>query len=909
MILSAQGKDDVALDWAWLSTDETGQWRNFSGLHGWQYCKRITIHHESVAGDLVNFPILVLCTSSDFVLHAQADGDDFVFTDTTATVRYDHEIDSYNSATGELVAWVEIPELSSTDDTTLLLCYGNPTCTSQKNVVGTWSNGFSMVQHLTGATYTELKDSTGNHWDITSMGGNPVYNQVGKIGTCVDFDGNGDWLQASGFRLSSDSSYTGSAWIYVDGSNNTDRGVFCGDTDYPDGPAIRLHIFANNSVVTYVRTEQGTQGAYALYSTSNTKVYSTSPRWFYVTTRLDTNTDDFALFVNAAMENSCQISGVVPSENMGLNIGTRYNPNTDWMNGRIDEVRISNIARSTAWIQTEYMNMVSPSSFITVSTEQSLPSPGIYGSPKKMQENSLWQWSNFTWINPGLPEGTRVGWRITYQDLEGYQQSTPIMSFMIGVTSNDGPVTPVMPEGPHLGTVGVASTFSTVATDPDSDNVQYGWDWNGDDMVDEWSLFSESGVTVTASYSWVGEGHYNVKVKARDGYGVESGWSTPATIVITPSSSNTLVIEAPSLVNENTFFTVTITLAGAPVSNALVEFGGSQSYTNSSGMVMLRAPFVDSSSVYPLTVSHSGYNDSFVTLTVLDQGEQGEKGWIFGWVTNTDGVAVRDVRICIILSTVGGVVTSKCVLTNQDGSYNLSAAPGTYTVKAGKSGYRVTSRQVVFEKNTAQDVSFVLEKTQGVGESDSEMLLTDLAIDEMVQGGNVVGEITVNLQQSSEEELGIMAYYDGVSFAIESVSSKDFTFNFSGPSAFDGRVIIVRFGPGTLDDMKNISILYDNESIERVDFDVFFQSIQLEPGPDAEPMYTVVLASDAQGNPILYCLLQVYFSSHTVTIFSMVETVGQVMIIVSYILVCAVALLVFFGPLVARFLRRVYFSK
>ena len=45
--LHAQGSDDVALDWAWLSTDETGEWQEFKDWWNsdWKHCKKLIIDH------------------------------------------------------------------------------------------------------------------------------------------------------------------------------------------------------------------------------------------------------------------------------------------------------------------------------------------------------------------------------------------------------------------------------------------------------------------------------------------------------------------------------------------------------------------------------------------------------------------------------------------------------------------------------------------------------------------------------------------------------------------------------------------------------------------------------------------------------------------------------------------------
>jgi hypothetical protein len=62
-------------------------------------------------------------------------------------------------------------------------------------------------------------------------------------------------------------------------------------------------------------------------------------------------------------------------------------------NGRIDEVRISDVSRSADWIKTEYNNQFSPSTFYSVGTETSLggaASPPPAGTVR-LQGNAIFQ--------------------------------------------------------------------------------------------------------------------------------------------------------------------------------------------------------------------------------------------------------------------------------------------------------------------------------------------------------------------------------------------------------------------------------------------------------------------------------------------------------------------------------------
>ncbi|MCD6457159.1 MAG: DUF2341 domain-containing protein, partial [Methanophagales archaeon] len=88
----------------------------------WHYRKPIEIDHNKIAADLTDFPVLInLASDTNLSARAQEDGDDIVFTDSDNSTRLDHEIEKFNGSTGELQAWVRIPSLSSTTNTTILM--------------------------------------------------------------------------------------------------------------------------------------------------------------------------------------------------------------------------------------------------------------------------------------------------------------------------------------------------------------------------------------------------------------------------------------------------------------------------------------------------------------------------------------------------------------------------------------------------------------------------------------------------------------------------------------------------------------------------------------------------------------------------------------------------------------------
>ena len=74
--------------------------------------------------------------------------------------RLAHEIESYDSTNGNLTAWVKVPFVSADVDTILYMYYGHPNISNQEQPPEVWTNGFSMVQHLS--------ETSGTHYDSTS---------------------------------------------------------------------------------------------------------------------------------------------------------------------------------------------------------------------------------------------------------------------------------------------------------------------------------------------------------------------------------------------------------------------------------------------------------------------------------------------------------------------------------------------------------------------------------------------------------------------------------------------------------------------------------------------------------------------------------------------------------------------
>ena len=328
----------------------------------WSYSKKITINHDMVAGDLQNFPILISDISSDYINHAQPDGDDFVFVSADNTTKYNHEIEYYDSSSGELIAWVNIPSLSSSDDTVLYMYYGNPTCNNQQNVYDTWDSNYSAVYHMNDATSSSIcKDSTANEHNGIYIDGH-ASPDTGKVGNSQIFSGDSnDYIQLNVAEVHLNPlNGTHEVWFKADSVSHFDV-LIC---DYYDS-------------INLIRTNGGPDGTFQticqVECNDRWNEYSTGGRttnWEYWACAFQEN--DQILKVNDA---TIYTDTSVDQTGFGLGfvfIGKNFE-GTDSTDGMMDEVRISNIRRSNAWLDTCYNNQNNPSNFYSIGPEESAP--------------------------------------------------------------------------------------------------------------------------------------------------------------------------------------------------------------------------------------------------------------------------------------------------------------------------------------------------------------------------------------------------------------------------------------------------------------------------------------------------------------------------------------------------------
>ncbi|NTW15697.1 MAG: hypothetical protein HGA38_05040 [Candidatus Moranbacteria bacterium] len=118
-------------------------------------------------------------------------------------------------------------------------------------------------------------------------------------------------------------------------------------------------------------------------------------------------------------------------------------------------------------------------------------------------------------------------WTPTVGD-DGNRTGTDDQAFSIRMKLDCPNTPPGVPTvtGPAVGLVGTAYSFTATASDPSGDMVRYGFDWNGDYSVDQWTPFVSSGMPQSLGYAWSFAGMQTYRVIAQDAGGAVSDWGS-----------------------------------------------------------------------------------------------------------------------------------------------------------------------------------------------------------------------------------------------------------------------------------------------------------------------------------------------------------------------------------------------
>jgi len=336
-------------------------------MSAWQYKLQVTFSGYGRSATLTNFPALVALNTniSGFAYSkvSSGTGADLRFVDSSNN-ELNYEIDTWNT-NGTSYVWVQVPTLSGTN-TYVSAYFGNPSATvpSYTTNGSTWAN-YAGVWHLSenpAGSAPQVKDSTANQNNGTSAGAMTSDDQVaGKVDGSLDFDGSGDYIEMSDHSSLDLTTVTLEVWAKFHTLTGYRRLLSKGDSSSCN---YDIDKDTDTGKLRFVFKSGGTWNVATLQSSAfsaNEWVHIAAVgRWSGTQTLVE-------IYVNGTKRtlNTSAFSYQMATGSQTLRIGSQQNDGNYFMDGLIDEARVSSVARSSNWVWACRQNMASNSAFNT----------------------------------------------------------------------------------------------------------------------------------------------------------------------------------------------------------------------------------------------------------------------------------------------------------------------------------------------------------------------------------------------------------------------------------------------------------------------------------------------------------------------------------------------------------------
>jgi hypothetical protein len=361
-------------------------------------------HGAAISAPVYKFPVLVRLTNDSAFNIALAGGADIRFSKSNGTTPLAYEIERWDATGKNAAIWVLVDTIRVNDSTqTIQMHWGKAGATSQSSGPAVFSNanGFQTVVHMNAGSTGNEKDASTRAFTVTANGA--PKDTVGIVGRARAFDGASQYLQvansASGpLNHQLNENLTLSAWAYptaVDQGSTGNKLIEKGDNQYT------LQIYANTAGPKYweftIKANNTWNQCFSNASTSNTACQSNvTPidagaqlnTWHHVVGTYTKGGGTAAGIMNGTFAESLFVDGVPVNgrvfnltsaqgrtETFNVNIGAEVmgagtppeggagNFDRFWT-GFLDEVRISNVARSADWNKLEFSNQMATQNFV-----------------------------------------------------------------------------------------------------------------------------------------------------------------------------------------------------------------------------------------------------------------------------------------------------------------------------------------------------------------------------------------------------------------------------------------------------------------------------------------------------------------------------------------------------------------
>lgn len=367
---------------SWAEVDE--QYRFVLSGRAWKQRAAVSIDSTGISEELTDFPLLVTLTPSDIDTRSCGEGGRAIqFRDADGVTVLSHQVDTWNPG-GESLVWVRVPRIpANTPDTRIWLYFDNPYASEPDRSKEVWSNGYLGIWHLNESAPGVYSDATSNRWDGGAGGGlftlpSPA---EGRIGGAQEYQEDTDAILLPvqpGIDLAP---FTLSFWIRPVSLPSGRRLFNKGPVDIRSssaGPPHRLSLelgFDDGNPVT---------NPDSLLLEHPGELEADAQWYLYCLTW--TGTGECGTGNDTQPGAHVYKNGVLKFGNRGVQrdgtgtySGDEGDPaylgnralNGGAILGRLDEVRLSGVRRSRAWILAEYRSMTG--SLVTLGIPETVP--------------------------------------------------------------------------------------------------------------------------------------------------------------------------------------------------------------------------------------------------------------------------------------------------------------------------------------------------------------------------------------------------------------------------------------------------------------------------------------------------------------------------------------------------------
>ncbi|MFZ4396969.1 MAG: DUF2341 domain-containing protein [Kiritimatiellia bacterium] len=332
---------------------------------------------------LTNFPVLVVLSNNinnsgfHYGYFVTANGYDLRFaTDAKPTTNsLNYEIESWNPG-GTSYVWVQVPTIPTNGQGAIWAYWGNTSASTQLPCTtngAVWTNGFQAVWHMQAVNAT---DSSINRNNGTASGG--VTLSTGRVGPALTLDGSSGSLDVASTDLFKGSdNVTVSFWAMPTGAANQQDNTDILDYSHDDGTF-------GNFAVQRQGTGAGLIWSWAIRTGGNSwgpndvsKTFTlVQDQWKHGT--LTKSGTSYSFYLDGVVLSGSPFpagSATIDKKTAKLRIGRHAADATRHFRGQLDEIRVSNTARSTNWVWAEYQNQANNTTFNNYGAMEKQPSP------------------------------------------------------------------------------------------------------------------------------------------------------------------------------------------------------------------------------------------------------------------------------------------------------------------------------------------------------------------------------------------------------------------------------------------------------------------------------------------------------------------------------------------------------